>query len=210
MTVSPDVQQCIRRMDADGAGPTEMAEALGVCRSSVHRYSRMEDLSPQPPAAERRKRPATDRYADLVAGMLVDDRSVPRKQRHSAQKISGRLVAEQGCAGSCPTACRFAREWEPAQEQSPRDGFPGPGWAPGTMQADYGTFTATVAGERPGLKLPVATFPHPDVRFCIAMMCEKAERFCEGPPGYPGWQGACRAPSCPAMPPRRGGCSSAG
>jgi hypothetical protein len=30
MAVSPDIQQCIRRMDADGAGPTEIAEALGV------------------------------------------------------------------------------------------------------------------------------------------------------------------------------------
>ena len=93
MAVSPDVQQCIRWMDADRAGPTEIAEALGVCRSSVPKYSRMEDLSPQPPVAERRKRPAIDRCADLVVGMLVDGRSVPRKQRHSAQKISGRLVA---------------------------------------------------------------------------------------------------------------------
>lgn len=98
MTVSPDVQQCIRRMDADGAGPTEIAEALGVCRNSVYKYSRMEDLSPQPPVAERRKRPAIDRYADFIVGILVDDRSVPRKQRHSAQKIFDRLVAEQGYA----------------------------------------------------------------------------------------------------------------
>ena len=30
------------------------------------------------------------------------------------------------------------------------------------------------------LKLLVATFPHSNVRFCIAMMCEKAECFCEG------------------------------
>lgn len=189
MTVSPDVQQCIRRMDADGAGPTEIAEALGVCRNSVYKYSRMEDLSPQPPVAERRKRPAIDRYADLVVGILVDDRSVPRKQRHSAQKIFDRLVAEQGYAGSYPTVCRFVREWKLAQEQSPRDGFLGPGWAPGTMQADYGTFTATVAGERLELKLLVATFPHPDVRFCIAMMCEKAECFCEGLAGISGMAG---------------------
>lgn len=180
MTVSPDVQQCIRRMDADGAGPTEIAEALGVCRNSVYKYSRMEDLSPQPPVAGRRKRPAIDRYADFIVGILVDDRSVPRKQRHSAQKIFDRLVAEQGYAGSYPTVCRFVREWKLAQEQSPRDGFLELDWAPGTMQADYGAFTAAVAGERLELKLLVATFPHSNVRFCIAMMCEKAECFCEG------------------------------
>lgn len=180
MTVSPDVQQCIRRMDADGAGPTEIAKTLGVCRNSAYKYSRMEDLSPQPPVAERRKRPAIDRYADFIVGILVDDRSVPGRQRHSAQKIFDRLVAEQGYAGSYPTVCRFVREWKLAQEQSPRDGFLELDWAPGTMQADHGTFTATVAGERLELKLLVATFPHSNVRFCIAMMCEKAECFCEG------------------------------
>ncbi|UEA44719.1 IS21 family transposase [Collinsella stercoris DSM 13279] len=180
MTVSPDVQQCIRRMDADGAGPTEMAGALGVCRNSVYKYSRMEDLSPQPPVAEGRKRPAIDRYAGFIVGMLVDDRSVPRKQRHSAQKIFDRLVAEQGYAGSYPTVCRFVREWKLAREQSPRDGFLELDWAPGAMQADYGAFTATVAGERLELKLLVATFPHSNARFCIAMTCEKAECFCEG------------------------------
>lgn len=45
------------------------------------------------------------------------------------------------------------REWKLAQEQSPRDGFLELDWAPGTMQADYGAFTATVAGERLELKL---------------------------------------------------------
>lgn len=180
MTVSPDVQRCIRRMDADGAGPTEMAEALGVSRNSACKYSKMEGLSPQPPVAERRKRPAIDRYAGLVVGILVDDRSVPRKQRHSARKIFDRLVAEQGYKGSYPTVCRFVRDWKLAQEQPPRDGFLELDWAPGTMQVDYGVFAATIAGEGLELKLLVATFPHSNVRFCIAMMCEKAECFCEG------------------------------
>lgn len=141
-----------------------------------------EDGGPLPAAAcgGKEEEAAIDRYADFIVGILVDDRSVPRKQRHSAQKIFDRLVAEQGYAGSYPTVCRFVREWKLAQEQSPRDGFLELDWAPGTMQADYGAFTATVAGERLELKLLVATFPHSNVRFCIAMMCEKAECFCEG------------------------------
>lgn len=180
MTVSPDVQQCIRRMDADGAGPTEISKALGVSRNSVYKYSKMEDLSPQPPVAERRERPAIDRHAGFVVGILVRDRSVPRKQRHSAQKIFDRLVAEQGYEGSYPTVCRFVREWKLAQAQSPQDGFLELDWAPGTMQVDYGVFTATIAGESLDLKLLAVTFPHSNARFCIAMMCEKAECFCEG------------------------------
>ena len=178
--IGVDKIEDIRRRRSRGESIASISRNTGVSEPTVRKYLRMEDLSPQPPVAERRKRPAIDRYADFIVGMLVDDRSVPRKQRHSAQKISGRLVAEQGYAGSYPTVCRFVREWKLAQEQSPRGGFLELDWAPGTMQADYGTFTATVAGERLELKLLVATFPHSNVRFCIAMMCEKAECFCEG------------------------------
>lgn len=176
----PDVRQCIGRMDADGAGPTEAAEALRASRNIVYKYSAMEDLSPQPPIAEEREGPAIGRYAPLVAGILVEDRSAPRKQRHSAKRIFGRLVGGEGCTGSYPTVCRFVREWKPARLQSPGGGLLELDWVPGTMQADYGIFACALAGEGIGLKLLAVTFPHLNARLCIAMMCGKAECFCEG------------------------------
>ena len=66
MTMPLDVRQCIRRMDADGAGPTEIARALGISRNTVAKYASMEDLSPAPPLAPERERPATGPLAGWV------------------------------------------------------------------------------------------------------------------------------------------------
>ena len=125
MTMPLDVRQCIRRMDADGAGPTEIARALGISRNTVAKYASMEDLSPAPPLAPERAKPAIDPFA-------------------------GWVVEEEGYAGSYATVCRFVREWRLAQRQSPGDGYLELDWAPGTMQVDYGNFVATVAGRSLG------------------------------------------------------------
>ena len=100
MTMPLDVRQCIRRMDADGAGPTEIARALGISRNTVAKYASMEDLSPAPPLAPERAKPAIDPFAGWVSKVLSDDLSAPRKQRHTARRIYDRLVEEEGYAGS--------------------------------------------------------------------------------------------------------------
>ena len=150
MTMPLDVRQRVRRMDADGAGPTEIARALGISRNTVAKYASMEDLSPAPPLAPERAKPAIDPFAGWVSKVLSDGLSAPRKQRHTARRIYDRLVEEEGYAGSYATVCRFVREWRLAQRQSPGDGYLELDWAPGTMQVDYGNFVATVAGRSPG------------------------------------------------------------
>lgn len=153
MTMPLDVRQCIRRMDADGAGPTEIARALGISRNTVAKYASTGDLSPAPPLAPERAKPAIDPFAGWVPEVLSDDLSAPRKQRHTARRIYDRLVEEEGYAGSYATVCRFVREWRLAQRQSPGDGYLELDWAPGTMQVDYGNFVATVAGRSLELKM---------------------------------------------------------
>ena len=186
MTMPLDVRQCIRRMDADGAGPTEIARALGISRNTVAKYASMEDLSPAPPLAPERAKPAIDPFAGWVSKVLSDDLSAPRKQRHTARRIYDRLVEEEGYAGSYATVCRFVREWRLAQRQSPGDGYLELDWAPGTMQVDYGNFVATVAGRSLELKMLAVTLPQSNSRYCVAMRCERAECFCEGLAGILG------------------------
>ena len=71
MTMPLGVRQCIRRMDADGAGPTEIARALGIRRNTVAKYASMEDLSPAPPLAPERAKPAIDPFAGWVSKVLA-------------------------------------------------------------------------------------------------------------------------------------------
>lgn len=180
MTMPLGVRQRVRRMDADGAGPTEIARALGISRNTVVRYASMEDLSPAPPLAPERAKPAIDPLTGWVPEVLSDDLSAPRKQRHTARRIYDRLVEEEGYAGSYATVRRFVRERRLAQRQSPGDGYLELDWAPGTMQVDYGNFVATVAGRSLEPEMLAVTLPQSNSRYCVAMRCEKAECFCEG------------------------------
>ena len=144
------VRQRVRRTGADGAGPTEIARALGISRNTVVRYASTGDLSPAPPLAPERAKPAIDPFAGWVPEVLSDGLSAPRKQRHTARRTCDRLVEEEGYAGYCATVRGFVRERGLAQRQSPGDGYLGPGWAPGTMRDACGNFVATVAGRSPG------------------------------------------------------------
>ena len=71
MTMPLGVRQCVRRMDADGAGPTEIARALGISRNTVAKYASMEDLSPAPPLAPEGERPATGPLTGWVPEVLA-------------------------------------------------------------------------------------------------------------------------------------------
>ena len=71
MTMPLGVRQRVRRMDADGAGPTEIARALGISRNTVAKYASMEDLSPAPPLAPERAKPAIDPFAGWVPEVLA-------------------------------------------------------------------------------------------------------------------------------------------
>ena len=79
--------------------------------------------------------------------------------------------------------------WKREHVQGPEDGFLKLRWAPGTAQVDFGNFVATIGGVRAALKLLVASFPHSNARFCMALPCERAEVFCWGLRRIFGWAG---------------------
>ena len=180
MTVSLDEQEDIRRMDRDGATRADIARELHLSRNTVRKYADMEDMSPEPPAGQERPHPATDGIAGWIDSILEADLAVPRKQRHTAKRIYDRAVAEKGYSGSYPSIRRYVSGWKREHVQGPKDGFLELRWAPGTAQVDFGNFVATIGGVRVALKLLVASFPHSNARFCMALPCERAEVLCWG------------------------------
>lgn len=101
-------------------------------------------------------------------------------------------MEERGYGGSCSSVQRCVREWRLARAAGAGDGHLEPGWAPGTAQADYGSFEAVVASERLRLKLLVVALPHSNARFAVAGMSRRAECMCAGLAEVFGWVG--RAP----------------
>lgn len=167
-------------MDARGVPRAEIAREVGLSRNTVAKYADMEDMSPEPPVPAPRPHPAVDAHAAWIRGVLEADLGAPRKQRHTARRIFDRLVAERGYTGSYSSVRRFVAAWRASLPVPAGDGYLELGWAPGTAQADFGSFRAEVAGRMLDLKLLAVALPHSNARFCVAEMCQRAECMCGG------------------------------
>lgn len=136
-------------MDAAGVSRAEIARRLDVSRNTVAKYAGEEGVSPAAPVPEARPHPATDEHAERIASVLEADLGAPRKQRHTARRIFGRLVDGRGYEGSYSSVCRCVARWrEENARTSPRDGYLELAWAPGTAQVDFGNFRCEIAGPR--------------------------------------------------------------
>jgi transposase len=92
---------------------------------------------------------------------------MPRKQRHTAQRAYGRLVAEQGFEGSYSSVRRRMKRWREAN-RAESDGFVELDWAPGTPQVDFGLAKAVIAGVERDVHVSVVSLPYSNIRHCIA------------------------------------------
>lgn len=174
------VVESIRRLDSEGVPGREIARRLGVSRDSVAKYARAEDFSPAAPS------PAARPGSVVLAGLepvirewLVGDERRPRKQRHTAQRVFDRLVAEHGYAGSYSPVQRLVKQYR-AEHRSRAEGFLELAWPPGQAQVDFGQGVAIIGGVRLVLHLLIVTFPFSNTRFVQAYRGETAESVCHG------------------------------
>src|SRR3546814_5007165 len=88
----------VRLACADG-----MSQRAAAKRSNVSRETVRKMLSFSSPPGYRRQsvpqRPKLDGFVAIIDGWLEGDRSVPRKQRHTAKRVFDRLRTEHGFTG---------------------------------------------------------------------------------------------------------------
>ena len=180
MTVPMSVQENIRTLDSHGIAGREIARRLGVSRDSVTKYTVQQDYSPKPPTPVLRPAGSVlTGFEDTIERWLGEDQKRPRKQRHTAQRVFDRLVAEQDYLGSYSPVQRFVKKWK-AQHRHAGEGFTELVWPAGTAQVDFGQAEAIIAGTRRVLHIFVVTFPFSNMRFVQAYRGETAECVCHG------------------------------
>ena len=180
MTISMSVQEQIRRLDAEGVPARQIARDLGVSRDSVAKYVAERDFSPRPVVVHRRPGGSVfAKHAATVDGWLADDEKRPRKQRHTAQRIFDRLVAECGYQGSYSPVQRHVKAAKAAKRSAGQE-FSELVWAPGVAQVDFGQAKASIAGVMATLHVLFVTFPFSNMRFAQAFFGETAECVCQG------------------------------
>ena len=159
----------------DGLSQREAASRFGIARETVRKMLRHSE----PPGYRRRqppKRPKLAPFTDIIDRILEEDRTVHRKQHHTAKRIFERLRDEHGFTGKETIVKDYVRE----RRLRRREMFVPLSHPPGDAQADFGEADAIIAGVKYRAHFFVMTLPHSDACFVAAYPAATTEAWLDG------------------------------
>ena len=159
----------------DGLSQREAASRFGIARETVRKMLRHSE----PPEYRRRqppKRPKLAPFTDIIDRILEEDRTVHRKQHHTAKRIFERLRDEHGFTGKETIVKDYVRE----RRLRRREMFVPLSHPPGHAQADFGEADAIIAGVKYRAHFFVMTLPHSDACFVAAYPAATTEAWLDG------------------------------
>lgn len=159
----------------DGLSQHEAAKRFGIDRRTV---KKMLEHS-VPPGYRRTKpvrRPKLDPYTGIIDAILEEDRSRPKKQRHTAKRIHDRLREEHGFEGGYT----IVKDYICGVRQRTSEVFVPLHHPPGHAQVDFGEALAVIGGRERKIHFLVVDLPYSDAIFVKAYPAETSEAFCDG------------------------------
>ena len=171
-----DLYSRVRRAcHVDGVTNSAAARLFGVDRKTVAKI-----LKHSVPPGYRRTalpvRPKLDPFIPIIDQILVDDKRVIKKQRHTAKRIHARLRDEHGFTGGITIVTDYVRE----KQRRTREVFVPLSHAPGHAQVDFGETLGVIGGVEGKLHYFAMSLPHSDAFFMKAYPAETTEAFCDG------------------------------
>ena len=112
----------------------------------------------------------------MINLILEEDRSLPKKQRHTAKRIFERLRAEHGFDGRYTIVKDHVRE----RRRQTREMYVPLSHPPDHAQCDFGQAKAVIGGVEQTIHYFVLDLPHSDACFVMAYPAETTEPFCDG------------------------------
>lgn len=164
-----------RAVMVEGLSRREAAKQFGVHRNTI---TKMLEFS-VPPGYRRRERPVSKKlgpYRGWIDALLEGDRSVHKKQRHTAQRIFERLRDEEGFSGGYT----IVREYVAQATLRAREMYVPLSHRAGQAQADFGQADGYIGGKKVRFHYFCVDLPHSDGCFVKAYRAETAEAFCDG------------------------------
>ena len=132
-----------RACHVDGLSERAAAQLFGIDRKTL---SKILEHS-VPPGYRRSKppvRPKLDAFIPIIDQILEADRALPKKQRHTAQRIFERLREEHGFTGGITIVTDCIRE----KKRRTREVFVPLSHPPGHAQVDFGEALGEIVGVR--------------------------------------------------------------
>jgi transposase len=151
------------------------ARHFGIDRKTVSKILK-HSVPPGYRRAGPAPRPKLDPFVGVIDQILEDDRSVLRKQRHTAKRIYERLRDEHGFTGGITIVTDYVRE----KKRRTREVFVPLAHAPGHAQVDFGEALGEIGGVVRKLHYFAMALPHSDALFIKAYPAETTEAFCDG------------------------------
>lgn len=164
-----------RRVLVDGESKRSIQRRYGVHWDTLEKI-----LAHSEPPGYRLSRPRLKRkigpYLPVIEQILEDDKTAPKKQRHSAKRIFERLRCEYGFDGGYTIVKDAVREHRLRQ----REVFVPLRHDPGEAQADYGRGQIDYKGERITVAIFVMSLPYSGAILIQVYPRECKESFQEG------------------------------
>jgi len=163
-----------RRVKIEGISKRQVLRETGLHWKTLKKI-----LEHSAPPGYRQKKPRPrikiGPFVERIRQILKDDKSMPRKQRHTAKRIFDRLRGE-GYEGGYTAVKEVVREIE----QTSQEVFMPLSHPPGEAQFDFGFALARVAGKLRKVAFMVMALPYSDTMFVMAFERECTETFWEG------------------------------
>ncbi|OWK39424.1 Mobile element protein [Fimbriiglobus ruber] len=166
----------IRQLHRDGLTVGQIAAQLHHSSKTILKVLAGPAPDPLAPAATRAA-PVFDPVRGIVDAILAADETAPRKQRHTAQQIFRRLVADHGYAGSYAPVQRYlkGRRLDRRETFVPLDHRPG-----SRAEADCGHIAVDFPGGRRSVPVRIVTWSDSNAPFALALPTERTEAILHG------------------------------
>ena len=164
-----------RACHVDGMSERAAARLFGIDRKTVSKILK----HTVPPGYRRSKppaRPKLDPFIPIIDQILEEDRSLPKKQRHTSKRIFERLRDEHGFTGGITIVTDYIRE----KKRRTQEVFVPLSHPPGHAQVDFGEALGEIGGVQRKLHYFAMALPHSDAFFIKAYPAETTEAFCDG------------------------------
>ncbi len=173
---SVDLYGRVRRAcHVEGMSIREAARVFGLHRETVSKMLRF-SVPPGYRRSEPVRRPKLDAFRGVIDRILDEDRSAPRKQRHTVKRIFERLRDEHGFEGGHTIVKDYVRE----RRLRSREVFVPLAHDPGHAQVDFGEALVVIAGVERKAHFFAMDLPQSDGCFLKAYPAEISEAFCDG------------------------------
>jgi transposase len=159
----------------------EKRSKRSVCRQfGIHWDTLVKILGHPEPPGYRQTRPRAKRkigpFLEIIDEILEGDKTVHRKQHHTARRIFERLEHEYGYSGGYTAVKEVVRDRRLRQ----REVFVPLSHRPGEAQVDFGFADVIHDGQTTRVALFVMTLMYSDAVFCCVFPRECTETFMEG------------------------------